>query len=165
MYLRIALFFVGILASFSAFAICPICTIAVGAGIGLTEYLGIDDTIAGLWIGGLNVSLIVWTVGWLNKKNIKFFGRKPLIAIFYYALTILPLYFKGMLGNDLNKIWGYDKIIFGVVVGSIAFAIGALSYAYLKKRNGDKAYFPFQKVVMPVLPLIILSIIFYFITK
>ncbi len=36
----------------SAQAICPICTIAVGAGVGFSRYLGIDDTIAGLWIGG-----------------------------------------------------------------------------------------------------------------
>ena len=39
-------------------AICPLCTFAVGAGIGLTQYLGIDDVITGLWIGGFIVSLV-----------------------------------------------------------------------------------------------------------
>lgn len=163
--MKLLAFIIGILLSASAFAICPICTFAVGAGLGLSEYLGIDDTIAGLWIGGLTISLIAWTIGWLNKKQIKFFGRKPLIVIGYYALIILPLYFKGVFGHDLNKIWGFDKLALGIVVGSIAFILGSLGYFYLKKWNHDKVYFPFQKVVMPITPLIILSIIFYFLTK
>jgi hypothetical protein len=35
----------------------------------------------------------------------------------------------------------------------------------LKQKNGGKAHFPFEKVVLPVAPLIILSVIFYFVTK
>ncbi len=50
---------------------CPVCTIAVGAGIGLSRWLGVDDLISGLWIGGLIVSLIGMTILWLNKKNLK----------------------------------------------------------------------------------------------
>jgi len=43
--------------------------------------------------------------------------------------------------------------------------MNALAYNYLKRRNNGHAYFPFQKVVMPVGSLAILSMIFYFVTK
>lgn len=148
----------------SAQAVCPVCTIAVGAGVGLSRWLGIDDTITGLWIGGLTVSLIMWTINWLNKKNIRFFGRKILVTIIYYAAIILPLYYTNILGHQFNKIWGIDKLLLGIVTGSIFFLAGALVYQKIKKDRG-KAHFHFQKVLMPIAPLIVLSIVFYFITK
>jgi hypothetical protein len=58
-----------------------------------------------------------------------------------------------------------DKLLLGIVVGSVAFWFGAEWYFHLKEKNGGRAYFPFQKVVMPVSPLIIMSIAFYFLTK
>ncbi len=162
---KIIILFFSLLFITQAQAICPICTIAVGAGIGLAQWFGIDDTITGMWIGGLTISLIVWTISWFNKKNIHFHGRKILIFLGYYLIIIVPLYFQGIIGHALNKIWGYDKLLFGIVVGSIAFSAGAITYQCLKNKNQGHAYFPFQKVVMPIAPLIILSIIFYFITK
>ncbi len=54
---------------------------AVAAGIGLSRWLGIDDTITGLWIGGLIISLAIWTINWIIKKNIYFKGRKIIIAL------------------------------------------------------------------------------------
>lgn len=149
-------------------AICPVCVVAVGAGLGLTEYLGIDDTIAGLWIGGLIVSMIIWNINWFNKKN-WLFGNKDardiLLTILYYVLIIWPLMAKGIIGHPLNKLWGFDKLLLSITIGSIAFVIANLSYNYLKKKNNNHAYFPFQKVVMPVGTLTVLSFIFYFLTK
>ena len=48
---------VGLLFAKKALAVCPICTVAAATGIGFSRWLGIDDTITGLWIGGLTVSL------------------------------------------------------------------------------------------------------------
>jgi len=148
-------------------AVCPICTIAVGSGIGLSRWLGIDDSITGLWIGGLTVSMIAWTISWFEKKKISFNGIKILTVIGYYLLVVVPLYFMGLLANPLNAIYSnwLDKILIGIVVGSIGFWLGAEFYYSMKEKNGGHAYFPFQKVVMPILPLIIMSIIFYFLTK
>jgi nitrate reductase NapE component len=148
-----------------AYAICPLCTVAVGAGIGFSEWLGIDDTITGLWVGGFTASLVIWTIGWLNKKNIHFYGRKILVAFLFYFFTIWPLYQMKIVGHPLNRLWGMDKLILGIIIGTIAFAVGCISYAILKKHHGNKAYFPLQKVVMPVLPLVILSFVFYFVTR
>lgn len=154
-----------ILFSLKSYAICPICTVAVAAGVGLSRYLGIDDTISGVWIGGLTVSLILWNVDWFNRKKIKFIGRNFLTAIFWYLLIVVPLYFMDVLGHPLNRLWGVDKLFLGIGVGSIVFLFGAVTYFYMKKRHGGHAYFPFQKVAQPVGLLVLLSLIFYFITR
>ncbi|MFA6047274.1 MAG: hypothetical protein WCV59_04180 [Parcubacteria group bacterium] len=153
-----------------ALAVCPICTIAVGAGVGLAEEFGVDDVIIGLWVGGLTVSLISWTLDWFSRKNIKFFQMKAVTIIVYFLMIIVPLFFikiKGypIVGKELNKMWGIDKMLLGIAIGCILFFSGAEYYEYLKKKNGGRAYFPFQKVVMPIVPLIFASIFFYFLNK
>ena len=160
-YFILALSFIALPAQ----AVCPVCTVAVGAGLGLSRWLGIDDTITGIWIGGLTVSLIGWTINWLNKKNIVFYGRKIAITLGYYALIIGPLYYQEIIGHELNKLWGVDKLILGVITGSLGFLSFALWYEKLKQKNNGHAYFPLQKVAMPVGILAILSLIFYFLTK
>lgn len=146
-------------------AVCPVCTVAVGAGVGLSRYLGIDDTIAGLWIGGLVVSMIMWTLNWLQKKNYIFKGKEILVSFIYYGLIIVPLFHMEIMGHPFNTMWGMDKLLLGIIIGSIFFFLGGVWYFYLKKKNSGHAYFPFQKVVMPIAPLIVLSIFFYFLTK
>lgn len=71
---------------------------------------------------------------------------------------------NGIMGHELNKLWGIDKILLGIIIGSVAFMGGAISHILVKKRNNNKVYFPLQQVVIPVLPLIGLSIIFYYLT-
>jgi hypothetical protein len=158
---------IGFLFTKKALAVCPICTIAVSAGMGLSRWLGIDDSITGLWIGGLTVSMIIWTESWLDKKNINFKGRIYANIAGYYALIIIPLYYSKIIGSPLNTLCacGLDKLLFGIIFGSVAFWFGASWYFYLKEKNDGHAYFPFQKVVMPISPLIIFSLVFYFLTK
>jgi hypothetical protein len=146
-------------------AICPVCTVAVLGGVGLSRYLGVDDLITGLWVGAVTVSMIMWTIEYLNRKKIKFFGRKILILVLYYAMIIWPLFHYNFVGHTLGKIMGVDKLLVGMGLGSIFFYAGAYYYEQLKADNNGKAHFPFEKVVVPLGPLIILSIAFYFLTK
>lgn len=148
-----------------AAAICPVCTVAVVAGLGLSRWLGIDDTISGLWIGGLMACLIWWTIKWLASKRIQAWYWQLLTALFYIALIIYPLYHYEIIGHPLNALWGVDKLLLGIIAGAIFFTAGDQLYPYLKKINRGRAHFPGEKVVLPVSPLIILSVIFYFITK
>jgi len=147
----------------SAKAVCPICTVAVCAGVGFSRWIGVDDTVTGLWIGGLAVSVSLWTINWLSGKNIKFFGRQPLIFFLYYLLIIWPLYSFQFVGNPLNKLWGIDKLILGIAIGTIGFFIGIWLDKYLRRKNNGQVYFPFQKVIVPVSLLAILSLVFYLI--
>ncbi len=166
---KLAIFFLtflGFSAAFPVLAVCPVCTVAVVAGVGLSRWLGVDDTITGIWIGGLTVSFIIWTIDWLNRKKIYFWGRKIITVIGYYLLIVLPLFFiPGVINHPLNKIWGMDKLLLGIAVGSVAFWAAAASYPFLKKKNGGRPYFPFQKPAMPVAALLISSLIFYFLTR
>ena len=147
---------------YSALAVCPVCTVAVGAGVGLAQWLGIDDSITGLWIGGLAVSLIIWTVNWLNKKNIRFRGRKILVALGYYLIIVGPLWWKGMIGHPYNKFCGVDKLLLGIILGTILFIAGVAFHNYLRKYNEGKSYFKGQKIVAAILPLLIASFVLYF---
>lgn len=151
------------LATTPARAICPVCTVAVGAGLGLSRYLGIDDTITSLWIGGIIVSTIFWTIDWLSKKGKKGLWIDILTTILMYVFVIIPLYWSKMIGHQYNKLWGIDKIVLGMIIGSIVFFLGARVHFMIKQKNKDKVFFPFQKVVIPVGSLWIMSLIFYFI--
>jgi len=160
------------------FAVCPVCTVAVGAGLGLAEWLGIDDSISGLWIGALIVSMSLWTINWLNAKSSTLrnfdsfagereksnFGkiiRNILIFLAYYAIVVLPLYWKGKIGHPLNRLCGIDKLLFGIILGSVLFASAAIAHHYFFKKNGGKSYFKGQKIALPVSFLAIASIILY----
>jgi hypothetical protein len=151
----------------AASAICPICTVVVSSGVGLSRYLGVDDSISGLWIGGLTVSAIEWTLNWMEKKKIDFKGKALLTWLGYYALVLSAFYFTDFMENPIQTICSCaaDKLFLGIVTGSAAFAMGASWYYYTKEKNGGKALFPFQKVAFPVVPLVLLIFFFNFLTK
>jgi hypothetical protein len=146
-------------------AFCPVCTVAVGAGLGFSRWLGIDDTVSSLWVGGLLIAVSAWTVDWLRKKKINFLGMAALTYFLYYAIVFVPFYFTGFIGHPFNRLWNVDKIVLGTAIGSVFFFAMGAWYNQMKKKNNGHAYFPFQKVVMPVGVLLILSLVFYFITK
>lgn len=156
--------FLGLVTFFIAHkvkAVCAVCTISICLGVGLSRWLGIDDVISGLWIGGLIVSLIIWMIGWFEKRKFKIKLQELFISIIIYSFITSILYIKGMIGLPNNTIFCIDKLLFGISFGSIIFLMGTWFNGYLKQKNNNKAYFPFQKVVLPVAFLLISSIIFY----
>lgn len=140
---------------------CPVCTIAVSAGLGLSRWLGVSDLISGVWVGALIISLIAITITWLKKRNIKFPFYKLIIIFLYYFLTIGPLYWTHIIGQPYNRFCGMDKLLFGIITGTVIFLIAEGVNYRLKKKYG-KVFFPFQKVAIPVIFLIITSLILYF---
>ncbi len=164
---KIFLFLLGLtlFLAFSTQAFCPVCVVAVGAGLELSHYFGIDDTVTGLWIGALLVAISAWTLEWFLKRKIKFRGEKLTVYGAYYLLTIIPLYWAGLMGQVRHSFWGVDKLLLGIILGSLVFYFGGMWHFSLKKKNNGKVHFPFQKVVIPVGLLILLSFVFYFLTK
>lgn len=144
-------------------AVCPICIVTVGVGVGLCRWLGVDDTISGLWIGAMLLALTFWTLIWLAKKGWNFKYDKIAVFLIYYLSVFLTLYFTDIIGHPLNRIFGIDKIIFGTVSGTIVFLFSVWFNDFLKSKNQGKVYFPYQKVAVPLAFLIIMSIIFYLI--
>lgn len=154
-----------------AYAVCPVCTVAVGAGVGFSRYLGIDDVISGVWIGGLILSSALWLKDILREKLRKHLKKKPFlkkifpmsVLVLTFALFIIPLIFTGVIGNELNRYYGIDKVVLGIVVGAIAFWIGQSIHKFLYQRNGNRVYIPFQKVEIPMILLLLTTIILYMI--
>ncbi len=150
-----------LLSSTPSYAICPVCTVAVGAGLGFSRYFGIDDVITGVWIGGLVVSSIMWVLDILKRKDIKNWVWKTLVPVSTYAFLGLTLYLLDFVGHPLNTLWGVDKIVLGILSGSIIFYLFARLHLYLKEKNDGKVYIPFQKVIFTVGSLLILTVLFY----
>jgi hypothetical protein len=149
--------------SIPAKAFCPVCTIAVGAGLSFTKVLGIDDTISSIWIGGVLLSSSLWLINWLDSKNIKFFLKRKLVYLVMYGFVLVPFISSGTIGALHNQLWGIDKILLGMILGTAGFMIGMGINSKMLIGHNNKAYFPFQKVVMPMGMLILLSLIFFFI--
>ena len=147
-------------------AFCPVCTVAAASAVGMSRWIGVDDTISGLWLGALTVSMIGWTINWLKKKNISKWYYNVLSAIIYYVLILIPFWKTDIISfHPANMLWGVDKLLLGIVIGSVFFYFAHSLYLILKEKNGGHAHFPFEKIVFPVGTLLILTTIFYFITK
>lgn len=142
-------------------AVCPVCTVVVAAGLGISRYLGVDDIVSGVWIGGLIVSSGLWLASWIEKKNWKIPYKESLSVILFYLLVLPPLYWWNMIGIPGNTLWGIDKILLGTMAGSLAFLSGVVTDKWLRTKNNGEIYFYYQKVLIPVLFLSIASFIFY----
>ena len=149
------------------YAFCPLCTVAVGAGVGVSRSLGIDDVIVGVWIGGLLVSSSMWLFEWLKGKKIVKKGNEGWwslgITVLMYALVLIPLKYKGIIGHPLNTMLGIDKVVLGIMLGSIVFFSAGRLHFYLKRMNREKVCIPYQKVILPVGALWLTTIILYLI--
>lgn len=152
-------------ASFAAAQPCPVCVVAIGAGLGLSRWFGIDDVISSIWIGAFMVSLISWTLTFMKKKSWNFHDDGILITLLYIVFVYVPLYYTGIIGHPLNQIFGIDKIIFGSFAGAFMVYVGHWIHAYLKKINNNKSYFNYQRVVVPVGILLLTSLILWMIVK
>lgn len=157
--------FLGLFAAGAAKAVCPVCVVAVGAGVGLCRWLGVDDAISGLWIGAVIMALVLWTIFRLKKKNKNFMYSAAAVSLLYYGLVIWPLYGMGIMGHPQNQVFGVDKLLFGMIIGTFVFILGHWLDVYFKTKNQGKVYFYYQKVIIPVVLLLVASFIFYFIIK
>jgi hypothetical protein len=145
-------------------AVCPVCTVAVGAGLGVSRALGIDDAVTSVWIGGLILSSSFWLIDWLKKKKPEFPISKfrYLTIVLMYLLFIVPLWLGKYIGRPYNSIFGIDKILFGTFWGSLTFMAGVWADRKIRQVKG-KQLFIYQRVVFPVSALVLTSIILHFV--
>lgn len=147
------------------YAVCPACTVAIGAGLGLSRVIGIDDSITGIWIGGLIISSGLWMTDFIRKKGWKIPFLNFLPTFLMIVFVIPPLYWSKMIGLSGNVLWGIDKIILGTILGFIVFLMGVYVDKWLRTTNNNKVYIYYQKVLVPVFLLSLTSFFFYLITS
>lgn len=171
--LRVLVAFVALAVPVKSFAfvpfICDLCTVGVVAGLAISRYLGVDDSVVGVWVGAVIVALTAMTNAYLENKNVRFKFRDELIAASYVGFSAVSLYLAGVIGLPRNTFWGFqsivaDKILVSSVVGGIVLIASSLLYQKLKAMNGGHAHFPFEKVAIPLASLAATSGIFYFVT-
>ena len=145
-------------------AVCPVCTIAVGAGLEGARLLGVEDVITGIWAGGLTLSLVAWTANYMKKRGVRGWFWYVLNFVVYYGLLglvyFVPTANPIVVFNEMCM-WGIDQFLLGTIVGTLTFLVMEIWYARIKKNNGGHAWFPFQKVVWPFGGLVIMTLIFW----
>ncbi|MDR0967996.1 MAG: hypothetical protein LBL75_04210 [Rickettsiales bacterium] len=158
---KLLLFFAAVLFAVPAAAVCPVCTVAIGAGLTFLEVWGVDLALAGIWAGAFTLVLVFWTAKWMNKRGIKNGFWYLLDVLVWYGFLACVYLLPGFrFGGAGNTIFGTDKLMVGIVAGTIVLYAAETWNAKLLKHNGGKSYFPFQKVVIPFVALTIITAIF-----
>jgi hypothetical protein len=143
-----------------ASAFCPLCVVAVGAGVGILRSYGVDDAISGIWYGAFVLACILWAIDWVEKHDRKFRHYKWVTAAVSLVLFIAPLYWPfNLFGSETQTLFGINKFIVGIGLGFVIFYLGLLFDRYIRRLNDGKILFYYQKVVFPVALLSVASVI------
>lgn len=145
----------------AASAVCPVCTVAIGAGLTFLEVWGVDLVLAGIWAGAMTLAMVFWTAKFMNRKGVKN-GLWYLLdfLIWYGFLACVYLLPEFRFGGNGNTLWGIDKLLLGIIVGTIVLYAAEKWNAKLLRGNGGKSLFPFQKVLIPFGALALITAVF-----
>lgn len=140
---------------------CPLCVAGAAVGLSLSRWIGVDDSITGLWLAALLGAISFWSYGAIARKlKIKYVALlKSVIYIAVFAATIWSFY-KFNLVVRMGTIYGIDKLTFGMVAGGAAFYIIDIVNNLVYKTAG-KSLFPYQRIVFSLGTILILSIADY----
>ena len=137
---------------------CPLCTIAIGAGVGVAESLGVPSVVVGIWAGALLTLLGYWMIKFFDKRGWKFWGRDVLLI--GVSVAMIGFAYVGDLQYTPQEIWSViylDPILFGALLGMVVLIVVEKLYEWMKRKNGGHAHFPFERVVLPVVALALVS--------
>ena len=79
------------------------------------------------------------------------------------SIASVGFMYMGDLHYDPTVYLGFlyiDSFLFTTILGAITFISAMNFYEWMKKKNGGHAHFPFEKVVIPVLSVLIVSLLF-----
>ena len=154
-------FFANITAAFANPA-CVVCTVAIGASLEIARKLGISDNIVGLWAGALFALLGYWLILWFDKKNWHFKGRN--FILMFLSVAMIGFMYLGELVYSPQVI-GFlyiDQFLLASLCGAFLYIFSQKFYAFMKNLNNGHAHFPFEKVVLPLALLFVVSFVLDF---
>ncbi|MDY6408109.1 MAG: hypothetical protein SPL08_05375 [Pseudomonadota bacterium] len=142
---------------------CAVCTVAIGASLSIARKMGVKDEVVGVWTGAMLAILGYWVIRWFDKKEWHFAHRDELLMI--ASLSSVGFIYIGELVYNPILYLGFlyvDSFLFATLIGAVGFIGGMNFYEWMKTHNGGHAHFPFEKVVVPVLTVFILSLLFHY---
>ena len=138
---------------------CAVCTVAIGASLEIARAIGVADNIVGLWAGALLALLGYWLILWFDKKKWRFYGRDALLMLVSLS-SIGFMYMRDLVYTPQPILFALylDAFLFWTLAGALLFIYTEKLYFAMKARNGGHAHSPFEKVVMPVAVLALVSV-------
>ena len=135
---------------------CAVCTVAIGATLTISRKLGVCDNAVAVWLGAFLVIMGYWLIKWFDKKNWHFRGRNLILMLLAFSM-IGGLYVYHL--NYSPCYWIFDAFLFWAIVGGIVYVVSQKLYEYMKHHNNNHAHFPFEKVVLAIVMLMITSVL------
>lgn len=147
----------------SVYAQCPVCVVTVGGGLLIAKKLGIDNLLTALWISGLNTAISFWFVTFVKKPKIL---KNPLVwTLLMFGGTVAYLYGTKQMLHGGGTFMGIDKVLVGLIVGAIVWLMGIGVDKLIRKFNKGKVLFFYQKVIVPLTLLTLVSFLFSVLIK
>lgn len=137
-----------------AYAHCPLCVAGAGVGLSLSRYLGIDDSITGIWMAAFLGAMSLWLTNSLKKKYVPL--QSTVIYVATFVLTIISFYRFGLVNEHNGLLLNLPKLIFGMLVGGIIFYLVDIISGFIKRKRGS-VLFPYQGVVFSLGSMILTS--------
>lgn len=128
------------------YAQCPVCIVTVGGGLFIAEKLGIDSFLVSIWLSALNCAIAYYLATKFKKPILK---SGYFWSIVFYLMTVFYL--------DISR--QLDSSLIGLSIGLIIAIFSIQLDAIIKNLNHGKVLFYYQKVIIPLVILIIATII------
>lgn len=141
---------------------CAVCTIAVGASLEIARQLGVDDSVVGVWAGAFLALIGFWTIKWFDKKGWTFKGRDFWIITLSVAMIGFMYVAQLKYTPEVFVFLYIDPFLLSTIIGALVLIYSSEFYQWMKAKNGGHAHFPFEKVLVPVLSLVLVSVYFYY---
>ena len=142
-----------------ALAQCPVCVVTVGGGLILADKMGIDTLLVSIWIAGLNTAISFMIADKIKKPGI--WKNGYLWSFIFLATALGYVYWTGQAGAGKN-LWGIDKSLLGMSIGTVIMFGAVQLDKFIRSKRDGKVLFYYQKVIIPLLGLLLATIIFNF---
>lgn len=128
------------------YAQCPVCIVTVGGGLFIAEKLGINSLLVSIWLSAFNCAVAYFLATKFKKPILK---SGYFWSIIFYLLTVFYL--------DISK--QLEGSLIGLSIGLIVAIFSIQLDQIIKNLNKGKVLFYYQKVIIPIIILIIATLI------